>query len=282
MKVYPFKITKPNNNALIYQEDIEYIFYDKLHQHDEIQISFIEEGQGTLLIGNSITNYYSGDIFVIGGNIPHAFKSDRTFKRKSKMVSLFFTKSSFGNDFFLLSEFDKLSTFFSNSLHGFQVSSNKNDIIQLFKNLKKSSKFERFLIFLNQLKVISLSKKKLISNFIYSKHLSNSEGERMRKIFEYTIENAHQKISLKEISSIANMTKNAFCKFFKKRTNKTYISFLTELRIENACNILKTNNDLPISEVGFTVGFQNTSNFNRRFKELKKITPLMFRNLQAI
>ena len=57
MKVYPFKIPKPENNALLYQEDIELVFYDKLHQHDEIQISFIEKGNGTLLVSDRISSY---------------------------------------------------------------------------------------------------------------------------------------------------------------------------------------------------------------------------------
>jgi hypothetical protein len=56
MKVFPFKIPKPANIGLIYQEDIEILFYDKLHQHDEIQISFIERGSGTLFIGDKICN----------------------------------------------------------------------------------------------------------------------------------------------------------------------------------------------------------------------------------
>ncbi|WP_337994843.1 helix-turn-helix domain-containing protein [Polaribacter ponticola] len=73
------------------------------------------------------------------------------------------------------------------------------------------------------------------------------------------------------------MTKNAFCKYFKKRTNKTYISFLTELRIENACKLLNSNKDLSIAEIAFKSGFNNISNFNRKFKELKKVTPLKYR-----
>ena len=94
MKVFPFKIPKPANIGLIYQEDIEILFYDKLHQHDEIQISFIERGSGTLFIGDKICNYTQGSVFVIGSNIPHAFKSDKNVAQKSKMLSLFFTKSS--------------------------------------------------------------------------------------------------------------------------------------------------------------------------------------------
>ena len=82
MKVLPFKIPKPENNALIYQEDVALVLYDKLHQHDEIQLSFIEKGNGTLLVGDKISSYTENDIFIIGSNLPHAFKSDKKCKRK--------------------------------------------------------------------------------------------------------------------------------------------------------------------------------------------------------
>ncbi|MFC4268444.1 AraC family transcriptional regulator [Polaribacter marinivivus] len=279
MKVYPFKIPKPNNNALIYQEDIEVVFYDKLHQHDEIQISYIEKGNGTLLVGNSFTNYYTGNVFVIGSNVPHAFKSDTSKNETSKMLTLFFTKESFGTSFFKLEEFEEIESFFVNSLHGFQVTSQLTEIKEIFNKLKKATKLERFIILIALLKLLSESDINLLSNYTYAKKLSDSEGKRMRKVFDYTLKNADQKISLDEIASVANMTKNAFCKFFKKRTNKTYINYLTELRIENACKILKSNKDMAIVDVAFKAGFYNISNFNRRFKELKKMTPLTFRNL---
>ena len=279
MKVYPFKIPKPNNNALIYQEDIEVVFYDKLHQHDEIQISYIEKGNGTLLVGNSFTNYYTGNVFVIGSNVPHAFKSDTTKNETSKMLTLFFTKESFGTSFFKLEAFEEIESFFVNSLHGFQVTSQLTEIKEIFNKLKKATKLERFIILIALLKLLSESDINLLSNYTYAKKLSDSEGKRMRKVFDYTLKNADQKISLDEIASVANMTKNAFCKFFKKRTNKTYINYLTELRIENACKILKSNKDMAIVDVAFKAGFYNISNFNRRFKELKKMTPLTFRNL---
>ena len=279
MKVLPFKIPKPENNALIYQEDVALVLYDKLHQHDEIQISFIEKGNGTLLVGDKISSYTENDIFIIGSNLPHAFKSDKNVKEKSKMVSLFFTKTSFGDSFFELNELAEIKNFFSKSLQGLIIKSNKTEIIKNFLKLKKASKLECFILFLENLKIISNSKSEPLSTFVYHKKYSDIEGKRMRNVFEFTIENANQKISLDDISNIANMTKNAFCKYFKKRTNKTYISFLTEVRIENACQLLNSEKDLSINEIAYKVGFNNISNFNRKFKEVKKITPFSYRNL---
>lgn len=279
MKVYPFKIPKPENNTLIYQEDIELVFYDKLHQHDEIQISFIEKGNGTLLVGDSISSYTENDIIIIGSNLPHAFKSDANSNLPSKMLSLFFTETSFGATFFQFDEFSEIKKIFKKSLQGLRITNYKTEIIDCFHQLKNSSKLERFILLLQILKLASKSKNKPISNFIYHKSYSDIEGKKMRNVFEYTIENYHKSIYLEDIANVANMTKNAFCKYFKRRTNKTYVSFLNELRVENACKLLKSKDEFSISEIAYKVGFQNISNFNRKFKELKKVTPLNYRNL---
>ncbi|WP_337994792.1 AraC family ligand binding domain-containing protein [Polaribacter ponticola] len=178
MKVYPFKIPKPENNALIYQEDIEVVFYDKLHQHNEIQISFIEKGNGTLLVGDSISNYTENDIFVIGSNLSHAFKSDKNTQEASKMLSVFFTENSFGDDFFKLNEFTELNNFFSKSLQGLRINTNKKEIINSFYQLKRASKLERFILFLEVLKQITNAESKSLSNFIYSKNYSDLEGKK--------------------------------------------------------------------------------------------------------
>ena len=112
MKVLPFKVPKPENENLVYQEDHEYVFYDKLHQHEEIQLSYIVQGEGTLIIGNTINQYKTGDVLVIGGNLPHVFKSDTSEHKKSMMVTIFFTETSFGTDFFKLEEMQAIRSFF--------------------------------------------------------------------------------------------------------------------------------------------------------------------------
>lgn len=279
MKVFPFKIPKPANIGLIYQEDIEISFYDKLHQHDEIQISFIEKGSGTLFIGDKICNYTQGSIFVIGSNIPHAFKSDKNVTQKSKMLSFFFTKSSFGETFFELDEFAEIDAFFEKSSYGFILKSNINVIISIFLQMNKVSKMKRFVLFIEILHLLTVSETAPLSSFVYQKKYSDIEGKRMRTIFEYTLENYPQKITLQEIASIANMTKNAFCKYFKNRTNKTYFNFLNEIRIENACKLIVVENEMSINEIAYSTGFNNISNFNRKFKEIKKMTPLSYRRL---
>ena len=108
MKVLPFKIPKLEHDALIYQEDKEVVFYDKFHQHEEIQVSYIAAGEGTLIVGDTINYYKKGDVLAIGSNLPHVFKSDVANHKTSEMLTLFFTKTGFGEHFFELEELSLL------------------------------------------------------------------------------------------------------------------------------------------------------------------------------
>lgn len=282
MKVLPFKIPKPEHDALIYQEDKEMVFYDKFHQHEEIQISYIAEGEGTLVVGDTINYYKKGDVLAIGSNLPHVFKSDSSSNKVSVMLTLFFLKDAFGASFFELEELRELKPFFKKVAYGFRASSKSKKLATYFLQLSKSSKLQCFIILLEVLKTLSKSKTQSLSSFIYDKKYTDSEGKRMRDVMDFTIQNYHLQISLDDVAQVSAMTKNAFCKYFKKRTNKSYFTFLNELRIENACKLLQTTKNLSIAEIAYKSGFNNISNFNRQFKSIKKTVPLEYRKTKTV
>jgi len=278
LKILPFKIPKSENVALIYQEDIGEVLYDKLHQHEEIQLCAIVEGEGNLVVGDTINEYTAGDILVIGSNLPHVFKSDTSNCKSTFMMTLFFTKDSFGGQFFSLGDFSEVEKLFKISSAGGKVTTNQTALLALFLSLKEASHLDRFIIFLSIISLILTSESKPLSSFVYQKRYSDNEGKRMSNVMDYTMNHFFTEINLETIAGISNMTPNAFCRYFKQRTNKTYFQFLIEVRIENSCRLLK-NKDLLISEVSEKSGFKNISNFNRKFKSVKGITPSTYRTL---
>lgn len=277
MKVLPFKIPKPENVTLYIQNYKGESFYEKLHQHKEIQISLILEGEGTYIIGDCVGEFKKNDIFVIGENLPHIFKRDTAFESETEMVSLFFSKNSYGEAFFELPEFEHLHSFFDDSILGFQVESNQQQLTLLLAQINVLSKYEKFISFLDILKLISEAEKRTLSSLINLKKYAGNEGKRMSDIFQYTMNNFDKEVSLNNIADVANMTPNAFCRYFKQRTNKTFVNFLIDVRIGNACKLLTKNNDLNITEISYKSGFNNLANFNRKFKAIKGITPSEFK-----
>ena len=278
MKVLPFKIPKPKNEALVYQIDREQVFYDQLHQHGEIQISYVEKGSGSLFVGDRINEYKAGDILVIGSFIPHVFRSDARSKEESLMHTLFFDQNSFGQDFFQLTDLSSTQNFFKKSAFGMMVQSRKSKIIPLFSKLSNQNKVEQIASLLMIINQINKSKTIPLSSFVYRKSFTDDEGKRMSKVYDYAMERYQEPITLDEIAEKANMSKNAFCRYFKKRTNKTFFQFLIEIRIENACKLMVKNPELSIAAIAEQCGFNNIANFNRKFKAFKGCTPTQYRN----
>jgi len=277
MKVLPFTIPKPKNVTLYVEHYKGENFYEKLHQHKEIQISLVIAGEGTFVIGDCVGDFKQNDIFVLGENLPHVFKRDETFKQDTEMISLFFSRNSFGEVFFDLPEFNYFNKFFDNAVLGYKVQSKKEEISLLLSRMKSLSKYNKFINFLEILRLISEAEKRKLSSLINLKKYAGNEGKRMSDIFQYTMDNFHKEVSLQDVADIANMTPNAFCRYFKQRTTKTFVNFLIDIRIGNACKLLAKNNDLSITEISYKSGFNNLANFNRKFKSIKGITPSEYR-----
>lgn len=103
-------------------------------------------------------------------------------------------------------------------------------------------------------------------------------------IINYTYENFQKKINVEKVASLINMRLPSFCRFFKEKTRKTYLQFLMEVRIGQACKFL-IHGDLSSAEIGYRCGYNNISHFNHQFKIIKNKSPLEFRknylNLQS-
>lgn len=94
----------------------------------------------------------------------------------------------------------------------------------------------------------------------------------MARVISFLTENFDRKIELDQVASIAYMTPNAFCRYFKKRTKKSFTQYLNEIRLRHACKLL-IEGELQISTICYQSGFNTITNFNRQFKTLMGVTP---------
>ncbi len=272
MKVLPFKIPKSRNTAIIFQVDAGQ-FYGQLHQHQELQISRIIEGKGTLLIGDTIHHFQEGDLFVIGGQQPHVFRNEAT---DALMHTVFFNPQSFGDSFLDLEEGKGVRDFYAFAKAGFKTLTTP-EINATFKAVSRNEGLLRLAYFLQLIQLLTTSDATPIASFVYHKNITEADGKKLHRIFEYSLQHFSEPIQLTDIAEVAAMTTNGFCKYFKKRTNKTYVQFLTEIRISHACILLKERPELPIADIALLSGFQTLSHFNRKFKQYKKISPSVYK-----
>lgn len=276
MKALPFTIPKHDSALLLFQRDRGEVFYEQFHQHEEIQLSYVISGEGELLAGDRIRRYKAGDAFIIGSYLPHLFKSDLSVTDESEMVTVFFSRVDFSR-FMELDELSRMDGLLDEMDLGIFLESNGEEVGKKILQIENASPLNRLALFFSLLECIRTANRSFLSSKLPRKMLSENEGMRMQAVMNFTLDSLAKRISLDEVSALANMSPNAFCRYFKQRTNKSYFQFLIELRIEHACALLSNKVDLSISEVSESSGFQNLSNFNRRFKTEKGITPSQFR-----
>jgi AraC-like DNA-binding protein len=279
MKVIPFQVPKTSKEAFRIQVDSAPIFYDKLHHHSETQIMYIKSGAGTLIAGDYVGRFSSGSIFLIGSDQAHVFKSDELYyqpksKLKSNSISLYFDEKYAGENFWQLRELTGIRQFILNSGVGYRIEGETNlQLIKLIEELANAKSIERLILFIQLLKTLSESDelKPLSVNDSQTRFNAN-EGKRMNDILQFTFHQSNRKIKINEVAEIASLSSEAFCRYFKLRTGKTFTNFLNEVRISNACKMLIENRK-SIQEICYETGFNNLSHFNRTFKKVTRKTP---------
>jgi AraC-like DNA-binding protein len=286
MKILPFKIPKTTQESFRLQEDREHHFYDYLHQHPEVQLTLVLESEGKVIAGDYIGSFKPGDIFLIGPNLPHVFRNDSKYYDSSNNVnahslSVFFEWQSFGEKFLSMPELKDLHEFAKLSERGLHIQDPvRNRIAQLLKHLFRTTEMDRLIVLLKILNILSHAENidPLASSGIYN-DFDEQDGKKLADVYRFTMNEYHRKIQLDEVADVANMTSNSFCRYFKKRTRKSYFDFLTEVRIGQARKLLQQK-DMSISQICYEVGFNNLSNFNRKFRDVCLITPTEFRKMQ--
>ncbi|MBV5313868.1 MAG: helix-turn-helix transcriptional regulator [Prolixibacteraceae bacterium] len=106
----------------------------------------------------------------------------------------------------------------------------------------------------------------------YSKTINTYDFYRFNKIHEHILLNFSKSIRLEDVANIANMSPTAFCRYFKKHSGKSFLSFLNEIRIGNACKLM-IEDSFPVSRASMESGYNNLSHFNSQFKRLMNLTP---------
>src|SRR5512133_1991952 len=120
----------------------------------------------------------------------------------------------------------------------------------------------------------------ILSQATPTEKLPDVKSRRLEKAFEFIRGNYEKELSLKEVANIVNMPEGSFSRFFKKRSGRTFIESLNEIRLGHASRMLITTTQ-TIAEISYKCGFNNLSYFNRVFKRKNGCTPSEFRDNYA-
>ncbi|UBM57314.1 AraC family transcriptional regulator [Marinilongibacter aquaticus] len=282
MKPQLLKISYPHEYSFNLFELCCPYFPTPWHYHPEVEIVYIKDSKGERLVGSSITEFGPGDLCMKGAFVPHCYRNSSEYfdgreDLRAASLSLQFTEDFLGPGFMERPENFKLRKLILNAKRGILFKGDiREKVCHKMEMLAAKEGVERIIGILDILGVMScwedytyLSSEPMI--------LTNTQdSDRIQRVFEHVTEQFKQDIKLADVASLAHMSESAFSRYFKKRTQKTFSTFLTEVRIEHACKLLQKD-QLSVSEVSYQSGFNNLSNFNRQFKAVKKTTPLNYR-----
>lgn len=252
------------------------------HFHPEIELTLVLSGTGRRFVGDHIAPYGPGDLVLLGPQLPHFWHSETESDgqvQRSKSLVVQFLPDFLGVGFFDLPELDAMHHLFATASRGLRFSGkSRKRAATLLERMATRSPQGQLLDLLETLDVLSRSPDaEVLASDGFAPALDMRTEERINRCQSYVFEHLSEPIQLEDVASHMGMSPSAFSRYFKKVMGKTFSRFVNELRVGRACRLL-LETDQPIAAVAFDCGFNNLSNFNRRFRELQGVNPRAFRN----
>jgi AraC-like DNA-binding protein/quercetin dioxygenase-like cupin family protein len=252
-----------------------------IHYHPEYELNMVLNSNGKRIIGDSILEYDELDLVLIGPNTPHAWTGNDG--NDAQVVTIQFHSDFVSSKMLERKLMYPIRELLDKANRGVLFSKETAvNIKERIMKLSESQDFDSLLDFFSILYDLSVSRnQKVLATPTYLGQFNTSKSRRIEKINNYIQQNLNQNIRIKEAADMVNMSETAFSHFFKKRTQRSFSDYITDLRIGNAARHL-IETEKTISEICYDCGFNNISNFNRIFKKKLGFTPSEFRSQQRL
>lgn len=257
-------------------------FYSRWHYHPEIELTLIKKGSGIRIIGDSIEPFSAGDLILVGAHLPHSWRLDAGHQDKNRPASLealsvHFDEELWRPGFLSMPEMKQIKHLLSRAKRGIKVQGRtRKAVAVMMEKMLIETDADRIILLLQVFNILSTAEECRVLSILGP--VSPDEMEQtdaISRIYHYTLTHFHEKIDIKHLSEIANISPNSFRRYFRSRTMKTYWQFLLDVRIGHACQLV-IENKYTISQICFSCGFNNLANFNRRFKDKMGVPPLVY------
>lgn len=282
MRPQLLKVSKAPRHSFSVRQDIVPYVNNRWHYHPEIELIHFKKGEGTQFIGDNIKRFKSGDIVMVGAQLPHYWRFDDAYFEEGNTLQadvrvVHFCENFWGDQFLQLPENTNIKTLLEKARRGLQISGKtRQHVGELLEALLNTDGTMRIMLLMEALNTIAECKQlESLSSIGFKQELVEAESDRVNAIYDYSLKNFKRKIQLEEIAAVANISPNSFCRYFKSRTRKTYSQFLIEIRVGQACKLLIENN-LSIKQLCYESGFNNFTSFHKYFKMITGKSPLNY------
>lgn len=248
------------------------------HVHPEIELTLIVRSRGRRFVGDSIEPYEDGDLVLLGSNLPHTWDSDPRRRGPHEAVFCQFSESFLGSDFLRSPEMAPTRRLLDRAGRGLRFSGRtQRAVSRRMEGMDRLAGLARLAALLEVLDLLARSRDvRPLSSREFVPTLRRGDAGRIDRVCRVLNERCTGRITLAEAAAAAHLSIPAFSRFFRRKTGRTLVAYLNELRTGLACREL-VESERSISDIAFDSGFNNLSNFNRRFLELKGMSPRAFR-----
>lgn len=281
MKAVEITLLKDSRQSFVFYHERNP--FSRWHYHPEYELVLIRKGVGKRMVGDSIDRFDEGDLVLLGSNLPHEWLCDDTYFNhpngfQGEGIVIQFLENFLGETFVKLPENRRLQKLLDDSSRGCLLTGPiKEAITRLMVQMIDMEPDDRLYTLFNIFHILSKTTDyQLLASPSFMVSFQANYGNSMKKVIQYIMQHFQEKISMKTLLEIANMSSTTFSVVFKKTYNMTFSEYVLKMRIGYACSLL-TDNTRSIAQVSVDAGFENLSNFNRLFKKVKGITPKEFR-----
>ena len=278
--ITPYELPEVENHSFFFVDQrINARVEAKLHQHDAWELYYVIQGSGTRMAGDMLQPFSAGDAVLIPPSMHHYWE----YVPSSADRCIHYLMVAFSHSFVVrcIEVFPELR----NRLAGLTF-----PVKALKFGLESSRIIRKMLLQMNDMDDLG----RLCGMFRLLPVIFNSSDHilagkpmqierdvrRMQQICAYVMAHYVHTISLDEVAAEVGMNRSAFCSYFKRCKGMTFSQFVTQYRLNTACELLK-HSQKQISEICFAVGFNDVPHFNRVFKESQGVTPKEYRKLNC-
>ncbi len=253
------------------------------HAHPEYELTYIVEGHGKRIIGNSLDPFKDGDMVFLGANVPHIWMSDPAYYEEgaqlvTRAIVAYINPAIFEQMFEMMEEFEPVRQMISQASGGFSVmGKSKQKIAGKLIELLSVSGYKRIEGFLNVLHTLAETGEKVQVSDNKTAVASGANADRLVPVVQYIRQHLHEAISLNLLADLAYMTVPSFCRFFKSRMGISPLQYISEERMELARKLL-IELDKPVYEIAGLCGYNSDSHFCKLFKAHAGMSPYQYKS----
>ena len=251
------------------------------HFHPEYELILNIKSNGTRIVGDSVELFDQYDLVLIAGNIPHCwnyYKQNNTLPENHGIV-VNFKLESIGEALLSQHELGCLKKLLLDADRGLVFSEEDSRVAEKYlKQMVENKGIDKMISFFNIIKILCSSEKRTsLCSENYKLAFDERGNKRMSDVYTYIRENYFKAIPLEKIAKVAKMSPFAFSRFFKNNCGAGFIEYLTRVRTNKACYLLRET-EYSVHDIAMECGFASISNFNKRFRKTEGKSPRDFRS----